>query len=237
MFRYLLSGLTVSCLVLIAAYADDGPELQPLTRALGGVEPDFVGPSPVAGLYEVVVGSQILYVSEDGRYAINGSVIDVAEGRDVTEPRRAEIRAGMIEQVGEDRMVVFEPNGRPVNHTVTVFTDIDCGYCRKLHAEIQDYTNSGIRVRYLFYPRSGLKTPSYDKAVTVWCSGDRREALTRAKQGQHLKNLTCPNPVEDHYQLGGEIGVRGTPAILLDNGQMLPGYVPADRLSAILDAS
>jgi len=217
------------------AVASDEPDLELLTSVLG-VKPEIVAPSPVPGLFEVVVGAQLLYVNADGRFAINGSVIDIAAGQDVTEPRRAEIRAGLVDRVGEDNMVIFESEGQKGDHTVTVFTDIDCGYCRKLHSEIDRYNEAGIKVRYLFFPRSGLNTPSYDKAVTVWCSEDRLDAMTRAKRGENLANLACANPVSEHYQLGSDIGVRGTPAILLEDGTMVPGYVPAERLKAMLEA-
>lgn len=218
-----------------ATVAADEPDLTLLTKVLG-VEPEIVAPSPVPGLYEVVIGAQLLYVNEDGRFAINGSVIDIADGRDITEPRRSEIRAGLVNRVGEDNMVIFEPEQGEGEHTVTVFTDIDCGYCRKLHAEIDSYNRAGVRVRYLFFPRTGLNTPSYDKAVTVWCSEDRLDAMTRAKGGENLAQLACANPVGDHYQLGTDIGVRGTPAIVLDDGTMVPGYVPAERLKQMLEA-
>jgi thiol:disulfide interchange protein DsbC len=130
-------------------------------------------------------------------------------------------------------MVVFDA---PKNeHTITVFTDIDCGYCRKLHEHIDDYGAEGIQVRYLFYPRSGENTPSYDKAVSVWCADDRQAALTAAKSGQRVENKKCMNPVGKHMELGGLMGIRGTPAIVLDTGDMVPGYVEPKRLAALFD--
>jgi thiol:disulfide interchange protein DsbC len=130
-------------------------------------------------------------------------------------------------------MVIFAPE--EYDHTITVFTDIDCGYCRKLHNEIDAFMAEGIRVRYLFYPRAGLGSPSYQKAVSVWCADDRKQALTDAKAGEPLPEKSCENPVADHMALGEAMGVTGTPAILLENGQLVPGYVPAKRMAAILN--
>ena len=213
--------------------AADVPDLTTLKAALGGQEPDTVRDAPVKGLYEVVIGPQLYYLSEDGRYVVHGSVIDLDQGADVTEPRRAEIRVDSVDAVGEENMVIFAPEGE-VKHTVTVFTDIDCGYCRKLHSEIAQYNDAGIRVRYLFFPRSGPETESYFKAVSVWCADDRLNALTLSKQGVAIDQRTCENPVKAHYDLGRSIGVSGTPAILTESGQLIPGYLPAARLSEAL---
>ena len=131
-------------------------------------------------------------------------------------------------------MIVFP--AKEQKHVITVFTDIDCGYCRKLHAEMDKYNEEGITVRYLMFPRAGVDSPSYKKAVTVWCSKDQLDAMTRAKNGENLPNLTCDNPIQEEYELGQLIGVRGTPAIVMDDGGMLPGYVPAARLAKALEA-
>jgi thiol:disulfide interchange protein DsbC len=221
--------------VAAGSMAADVPDLTTLKSALGGQEPDTVRDAPVKGLYEVVIGPQLYYLSEDGRYVVNGSVIDLDQGADVTEPRRAEVRVDSVDAVGEENMVIFAPEGE-VKHTVTVFTDIDCGYCRKLHNEIAQYNDAGIRVRYLFFPRSGPETESYFKAVSVWCADDRLDAMTLSKQGVAIDQRTCENPVTAHYELGRSIGVTGTPAILTESGQLIPGYLPADRLSEALTA-
>jgi len=116
-----------------------------------------------------------------------------------------------------------------------VFTDIDCGYCRKLHADMDKYNAQGIRVRYLFYPRAGLRSESYRKAVSVWCADDRKAAMTAAKTGRPLPARSCVNPVADQYNLGRQLGVRGTPALVLEDGEIIPGYVPPDKLRTMLD--
>jgi thiol:disulfide interchange protein DsbC len=131
--------------------------------------------------------------------------------------------------------VIFAPD-KP-KHTVTVFTDIDCGYCRKLHREIDGYLKAGIRVRYLFFPRAGLGSESFNEAVSVWCAADRQQAMTDAKAGKPIEAKTCENPVIDHMQLGESLQISGTPAIVLESGDLVPGYVPAERLAAMLQAA
>ncbi len=131
-------------------------------------------------------------------------------------------------------MIIFEPE--VTRHTVTVFTDLDCAYCRKLHRQIADYNADGIRVRYMFFPRNGPNTSSWTKAEKVWCSDDRHAAFTRAKQGESIEAKDCgPTPVMRHYRLGQSFGIRGTPAIVTDTGRMIPGYVPPDELAKLLD--
>jgi thiol:disulfide interchange protein DsbC len=188
----------------------------------------------VEGVSEVLMGPAVFYITNDGRYLFQGSLIDMKTREDLSETRRKETRIAAINDFGEDRMIIF-PAKEP-RHTITVFTDIDCGYCRKLHSEIDKYNAAGITVRYLLYPRSGPNSPSYDKAVSVWCKEDRRQALTDAKAGIQLAKADCDNPVKEEYDLGGLIGVRGTPAIILEDGEMLPGYVPANKLAKSLDA-
>ena len=226
---------TITLLTGQLAFAESGkPDLSRLQNILAGATPSSVTPSPIPGLYEVILGSQILYISEDGQFAVSGDVINLATRSNMTEARRSDIRSAAIADVGEDNMIIFAPE-EPAKHTVTVFTDIDCGYCRKLHQEIASYNQAGIAVRYLLFPRAGIGSPSYDKAVTAWCSADRQDAITRSKLGEVLPQLTCDNPVKHHYELGQMVGVQGTPSIILENGQMVPGYVPADRLAQILN--
>jgi len=205
---------------------------QNLMEMLPGLTLGDIKPTPAAGLYEVMVGQRIIYVTEDGRYLIQGSLIDLKEKKNLTEPRLNSIKANAVAAVGEGNMVIFGP--QDAKHTVTVFTDIDCGYCRKLHSEMAGYNDEGIRIRYLFYPRAGLNSSSYRKAVTVWCSDDRKDAMTQSKAGVTLDEKNCTNPVSNHLELGEQMGVSGTPALVLESGEMIPGYVPPKRLSALL---
>jgi len=203
------------------------------------VEPDQINTTPVEGLYEVMYGPRLVYVTEDGRFLLQGSIIDMQTRENITEPRLMKAKIDAVEAVGVDNMLIFSPpEGTEVKHRVNVFTDIDCGYCRKLHAEMAAYNKDGIEIRYLFYPRAGRGSESYNKAVRVWCAKDRLEAMDIAKAGDPVtgSNTNCENPVDDHMTLGTMVGVTGTPALVLDDGQLLPGYVPADRLIKMLDA-
>lgn len=204
-----------------------------LAQMVPGQQPDAVEPAPVAGLYQVSYGAQVFYMTEDGRYLLEGSLVDLKERRNLTAEARASGRKAALDALGKDEMIVFGP--KKPKHSVTVFTDIECGYCRKLHKEIDQYVAQGIEVRYLFFPRAGVGSSSYDTAVSVWCAKDRMDALTRAKNGETIPAKTCDNPVADQLALGRELGVSGTPAIVLEDGEMIPGYRPAADLAKVLD--
>ena len=155
---------------------------QSLNMLLPGMKFGEITPSPIPGLYEVVIGHKLAYVTENGRYLMQGTLIDIEMQKDLTEPRVNAIKSKAITSLNEEMMVIFGPE--KAKHNVTVFTDIDCGYCRKLHSEIDQYMEQGIRIRYLFYPRAGVGSSSYQKAVSVWCADDRKAAMTTAKSGQ-----------------------------------------------------
>jgi len=209
-----------------AAAADPRTEL---VKRLPGSKLEDFRPSPLPGVYEYARGADVLYISADGKFALAGDMYEIASETNLSEKRRREARLALLTKVPENQMVIFGP--REAKHTVTVFTDVDCGYCRKLHAEIARYNQLGIRVRYLFYPREGPDSESWDKAIAVWCSANRNDALTRAKKGEKIGNPKCAsNPVAKDYELGQEVGLRGTPAIITASGELLPGYVPPDML-------
>lgn len=215
-----------------ALAADEMAQLrQKLLPVYPDVRLDQLSATPIPGLFELRIGAQVVYVSADGRFMVRGDIYDIRGNDNITEARRAEARMAAMRDVGEDQMVIFSP--KQVKHTITVFTDIDCGYCRKLHREIDQYLAEGIRVRYMFFPRSGPDTDSWRKAEQVWCSADRKGALTKAKAGEALKSKPCsPNPVQQHYAAGMLFGVQGTPAIITDSGELVPGYVSAAELSS-----
>jgi thiol:disulfide interchange protein DsbC len=202
-----------------------------IAAKIPGTRPEELRESPIKGVYELARGTDIAYVSEDGKYAIAGDLYEMGSSTNLTEKTRRSERAKLMSSVPESQMVVFSP--KDPKYTVSVFTDVDCGYCRKLHSQMADYNRLGIKVRYLFYPRSGPNTESWEKAEEVWCSNNRGDAMTRAKRGEEIKAPKhCANsPVARQYELGQEVGVRGTPAILLDNGEMLPGYLPPQVLA------
>ncbi len=209
-----------------------------LTKVIPGIKIMSIAPSPVKGLFEVLVGTQMMYVTADGRYFVDGRIVDLTNREDLTEPRLSGARKQLVDGLGESQMVIFEPTGE-AKHTVTVFTDIECGYCRKLHSQIAEYGKEGIRVRYVFFPRAGKGRPAYKQAISVWCAGDaaaRRAALTSAKAGEPVDEKTCDNPVDAHMAVGEELGLRGTPAILTETGELIPGYVEPKRLAAQLAA-
>ena len=212
------------------------PDLTALQTALNGVKPDSIAPTALPGVYEVVLGAQVLYLSEDGRFALQGDLLDLSSHANLTENRRGELRSKAIAEVGENKMVVFAPEGS-VKHTVTIFTDIDCGYCRKMHSQIADYLKEGIKIRYLWFPREGQNSEGFAKAVAVWCSDNRQEAMTKAKRGETVESKTCDNPVQAQFELGQKLGVRGTPSLFLESGEMLPGYVPPTQLAQMLAES
>jgi thiol:disulfide interchange protein DsbC len=205
-----------------------------ITKKLVGLKVEDVRISPVTGIYEVSRGSEVSYVSSDGRYAIVGDMIDLDSEANLSENRRRIIRQRLIETVPESEMLVFSP--KDPKYSITVFTDIDCGYCRRLHSQIAEYNRLGIRVRYLFFPRSGPDTDSWHKAEAVWCAPNRNEALTRAKKDEKIESKECGanEIVARDYELGGKLAVNGTPAIFLSSGEMLPGYLPPAQLSRYL---
>jgi thiol:disulfide interchange protein DsbC len=198
-----------------------------------------IKPSPVPGLYEVASGSDVGYVSEDGRFYIDGDLYDMESQANLTEERRAAGRGALLKAVRDADTVVFA--GKDHKYTLDVFTDMDCGYCRKLHSEIAELNRLGVRVRYLMYPRGGPGSSSWKKAEAVMCSANRNDALTRAKRGEEITAKPCANPVAAQYALGRDLGIRGTPGIFTEQGDYITGYLPAaklvERLKALQDKS
>jgi len=196
--------------------------------------PDSVAESQIPGLYQVMYGTEIVYLSADGQYFISGDLLNLKTRENLSEVAQRGVRKQMVDAV-EIKPVRFE--AKDEKHVLRVFTDIDCGFCAKLHREMEQINAKGITVEYLAFPRAGVGSPSYDKIVSVWCADDQQDAMTKSKARQAVPSKTCDNPVKDHYQLGQGLGVNGTPALLMESGQLIPGYVPADRLIAMLDAA
>jgi thiol:disulfide interchange protein DsbC len=223
---------------LVAPAADSHPAADPratLVKLLpAGAKIDDLRPSPIPGIYEFVQGAEVSYLTADGKYFLDGNVYDMSTRENLTEVLRSRARLVLINAVPETQMLIFAPKN-PL-YTITVFTDVDCQYCRKLHSDMAEINKLGIRVRYMFYPRTGPNTESWRKAEVVWCSADRNDALTRAKAGAELDmNKTCgATPVAREYALGQSVGVRGTPAIITESGDFINGYMPPkDLLQAI----
>jgi thiol:disulfide interchange protein DsbC len=214
------------------AQADESkdPRVALLKRLPPGSKLEDLHPSPIAGLYEFAQGTDVSYITVDGKFFIDGNVYDMDTRANLTEALRTHARVALIGAVPESQMVIFSPE-KP-RYTITVFTDVDCAYCRKLHSEIAELNKLGIGVRYVFYPRTGPGTESWHKAEAVWCSANRNQALTQAKAGatMDLTKLCADTPVAREYELGQAIGVRGTPAIVTEAGDLIEGYLPAPQL-------
>jgi thiol:disulfide interchange protein DsbC len=191
-------------------------------------------PSPVPGLFQVVAQGQVLYISGDGRYVIEGDAYDIGTRTALNDEVMNRLRRHAVAKIAPDQMIRFAPP-RP-RYTVVVFTDLDCPYCRAFHANIAAINKLGIAVEYLFWPRSGLNTPSSQKAVSVWCAADRKAAFTAAKLGVDPKPAQCGNPVKRDYDLGIDLGVEGTPTIIAGNGEVIGGYADPQELLKRLQA-
>jgi thiol:disulfide interchange protein DsbC len=207
-----------------------------LAAKIPGARPEDLRETPVSGIYELAHDGDLSYVTADAKYVFSGDLFQVTARGDfpnLSEARRNELRVARLDAVPETEMLVFGP--ADARHTITVFTDIDCPWCRKLHSQVADYNKLGIRVRYLFFPRSGPDTESWYKAEAVWCARDRNKALTMAKNDQRIEMKRCTgNPVARDYELGRQVGVTGTPGIVLENGELVPGYLaPKDMLAHI----
>ena len=196
--------------------------------------PERIANAPIEGFQQMVVDGRVVYASNDGKYLIQGSILDVDQRRDLTEAALAGVREEQLAQIPSADRIVFAPSNS--KYTVTVFTDVECGYCRKFHEQIAAYNALGIAVEYVAFPRSGIGTPDYDKMVAVWCSSDRKAALTAAKSGTPIATATCPDsPVAREYEAGRKSGLMGTPMIVAKDGTQLGGYLPPDELKAALD--
>lgn len=193
-----------------------------------------VNPAPLKGMYEVVLGSDVFYISEDGKYLLVGDLRDTNTGENLTDVTRNELRKTVLATMPEDKMIVFPAKGETL-YTVSVFTDVDCPYCSKLHDEVPKLNEAGVTVRYLAYPRAGQGSKTYKTMVSVWCADDPLQAMTDAKARKPVEAKQCENPVQEQFLLGQEVGVTGTPALVLSDGELVPGYVQAERLVAYLE--
>lgn len=195
------------------------------------VKPENVTAGPIEGILIVRQGTMVVYLSEDGRYLFQGDLIDLDTNVNLTDKEASFARKDIMDGVDEKTMIVFGPD--EPQHSVAIFTDIDCGFCRKLHSEIDQYVAEGIEVRYMLYPRGGPGSPSWKKAEEVACAADRNEAITLAKNDKPVVAKACPAAatVAEHYRLGQEVGLRGTPAMVLGDGELVSGYLPANELA------
>lgn len=237
---FVAAVLSMSRLSAQTSGAAESDEAAAIRSLLGTTQPGMqivgVAPSPVPGLYEVSIqNGQSIYVSADAQYLIPGDLFQAGENGLVNlgELRRNTLRKDKIAALDEKDMIIFPAEGES-KATVTVFTDVDCPYCRKLHGDIAELNKMGITLRYLAFPRTGLDTETHYKMVSTWCAEDRKAMFTVAKRGGDVPTVDCDNPVAAQYELGREVGVTGTPALVFEDGTILPGYVPAATLAQYL---
>ena len=234
----------VACIAFLASTsvraADADAELEQVRTKVSAmfdaIDPEHVNISPIDGWYTVQKGSVIAYISADGRYLLQGDLIDLERQVNLSEQSRTDARRELVASLDDEDSILFAP-AQP-EHSVTVFTDIDCSYCRKLHSQIDEYMAQGISVRYVLYPRNGPASRAWTKSEEVWCAGDRNRALTAAKLDRKFETSKCDaSMVTRHYALGRDIGLTGTPAIVLEDGTLIGGYLPPAALSARIGGS
>ena len=201
---------------------------------------DTINPSVVTGLYEVTSKGDIYYISENAAHLIHGNIYALDnQMMNITERKKAQLsRDNIAKNINkitgfEKDMIVFKADEQ--KHVVTVFTDPTCSYCQKLHSEMADYNKLGITIRYLAFPRAGSNSSTYHTMVSAWCSDDPKEALSRAIKRQSIPSKTCENTVKEQYKFGLLLGVNGTPSLILEDGSLAPGYLPAERLLQLLE--
>lgn len=234
--RQFITGSTALLLAVSfsVSAADDYSAVEERMRALAPTAHSIaVSETPIDGILQVQINGDIVYTSADGKYMIQGRMINLDTREDLTETTKSVVRKELLANVDESKQITFSPENP--QYDLMVFTDIDCGYCRKLHEQVEEYNKQGIAIHYMWFPRAGVGSRSYEKAVAVWCAADQQTALTEAKLGGEPVPEQCENPVAEQYQLGIELGVTGTPALLTSSGQLIPGYVPPEKLRARLD--
>lgn len=235
--------LAVTLLIICAfsvSHAEESVNVpEPVRVALKQMDPVFppqnIQKSEISGLYEARIGPTMIYISDDGKYLMNGELFSIGTQANITREKSNYARKDFVySQIDEKDMIVYEPKGE-AKYEITVFTDVTCPYCKKLHGEIEQYLSLGFRVRYVFYPREGESSDSYVKSVSIWCSDNRKNSLTKVKSGGDIPKKECNAPVKNHLKIGNFLRIPGTPAILLDNGELVPSYVPADKLASAID--
>ena len=234
--RHIITGISILLLAASqsAVAEDDYSAVEERIRALApNVKSIAISETPIEGILMAQIQGDIVYVTSDGQYLIQGRVINMDTREDLTEVAKAGLRREVIASVDTSKQIKFAPEDPA--YELMVFTDIDCGYCRKLHAQIEEYKANGIAINYMAFPRAGIGSRSYEKAVSVWCADDQQSAMTLAKAGSDPEPLQCDNPIAEQYQLGLTMGVTGTPALMTSTGQLIPGYVPPEQLRERLD--
>lgn len=230
-------GASLLSTCAMAGAVDEPAVRAAVARLVPNATVESVAAAPLPGFAQVVIDGQVLYVSADGSYLLEGNLVDTHKRTNLTEAARTGVRKAAFDRIGPAQRIAFEPDpaAGKAQRRVTVYTDFDCGVCRRLHDQIAEYNALGIAVDYLFYPRSGIGSPSYDKAVSVWCAADRKSALTEAMRGAAPSPLQCDNPVDEQYAAGARMRFSGTPALYAADGSYLGGYLAPEQLRVKLD--
>ncbi len=240
MIRTLLIAASLTCFLLTPAYAvsKEDQAFNAVEAKIRALVPNAttiaISETPIEGILQVQINSDIVYVTANGQYLLQGQIMDIDTRANITDQAKSAIRMGLLTGLKTDEQIIFAPE-KP-KYELLVFTDIDCGYCRKLHSDMKEYNDAGIAIHYLAFPRAGIGSESYDKFVSVWCADDQKAAMTLAKNGTDPAPLKCPNPVAEQYDLGREAGVTGTPAMLTADGTLIPGYMPPAQLLQRLES-
>jgi len=241
-FKHVLASSPRLGMALLAGLLTASPfvyatDYEAVEARLGTLVPDVssvvINETPVDGLLEVRIGGDVVYITSDGQYLVQGRLVDLETRADLTDAAKTQMRSDQLANIDTDTLITFGPD--EPTHRLLVFTDPDCGYCRRLHEQMDEYTEAGIEVNYLGFPRAGEGSATYNTLVSVWCAEDQHEAMDIAKTGGKVPEASCDNPVADHYELGQLMGVTGTPALMTFGGTLIPGYVPPEQLKARLD--
>lgn len=229
--KCMVSALLVTPML---AAADDYDQVRERLNTLVNGETDIsIAESPLPGILQVRLGSDIVYMTDDGRYLLQGRVLDLDTREDITDQAKSEIRQELIDGIDYGKLISYGPEDSEFE--IIVFTDVDCGYCRRLHQQVEEYNDAGIRINYAAFPRAGTGSETFRKMTSVWCSDDKQAAMDLAKGGGTPEPAECDAPVSEQYQLGQAVGVTGTPALVTPGGDLIPGYVPPNDLRVRLE--
>ena len=233
----LVLSMSLAAMPMVWADATGDALAAKLKAAMPGIPLTSVTPTPVAGVYEVVAGSDVIYMTGDGKYMFQGVLVDFDARKNLTEARRTGIRADLLKQLKDEDTIIYAPMGAP-KHTITIFTDPSCTDCRKLHAEVPELVKNGVKVRYVLYPRAGLDSPIGKASIGIMCAKDRKAEMDKSLAGQAGNLPTCDtHPLARQLELGGQLGLEGTPYIVTESGMVISGFRPAAELLKVLDAA
>ncbi len=211
---------------------------QRLVKQIPELSDAKVSATPVAGLYSVQQGAFVFYTSADANYVLRGDLLSLVDQRNLTEEAQQSFRVSVLKRLSEKDTINFVPEKAKPSHTITVFTDVDCPYCHQMHQMVPKLLEAGIAVRYVMYPRAGIDSPSYQKTVHAWCQRANKAELDQLMKGgaAPAKLMTCAHPIKQQFELANELGLQGTPSIILADGRLIPGLAPFDELVRVVKA-